>query len=63
MAEQKRKSTTSSAVKRKYNTKVYTQIVASIPKELAAAFKEKCKAEGISQAQVVKDAIVKFLEQ
>ena len=63
MEEAKRKTTTSSAVKRRYNAKVYTQIVASVPKELAAQFKEKCAAEGISQAQVVKEAIIRFLEQ
>lgn len=56
-------SGTSSAVKRKYNSKVYTQIVASIPKDLAAEFKEKCKSEGISQAQVIKKAIESFLKK
>lgn len=54
MADGKRKTTTSSAVKRRYNEKTYTQIVASVPKETAAAFKAKCAAEGIPQAQIIK---------
>lgn len=63
MAEEKRKTTTSTAVKRRYNEKTYTQIVASVPKETAAAFKAKCAAEGISQAQIVKQAIERFLAE
>ncbi|MBE6069718.1 MAG: ribbon-helix-helix protein, CopG family [Clostridium lundense] len=63
MAETKRKTTTSTAVKRRYNEKTYTQIVASVPKETAAAFKAKCAAEGIPQAQIVKQAIERFLAE
>ena len=63
MAEEKRKTTTSTAVKRRYNEKTYTQIVASVPKETAAAFKAKCAAEGISQAQIVKQAIERFIAE
>lgn len=63
MADGKRKTTTSSAVKRRYNEKTYTQIVASIPKETAAAFKAKCVEEGVSQAQIIKKAIEEFLSQ
>lgn len=59
----KRKTTTSTEVKRRYNQKVYTQIVASVPKEMAAAFKEKCAAEGVSQAQIIKSAIERFLNE
>ena len=59
----KRKTYTSTEVKKRYNQKVYTVISASVPKELAAAFKEKCVRENISQAQVIKDAISKFLEE
>lgn len=61
MAEVKRKTKTSSAVKQRYNEKVYDNISARVPKELAAAFKEKCAAEGIPQAQVIKKAIAEFL--
>ena len=38
-------------------------ISARVPKELAAAFKEKCAAEGIPQAQIIKKAIEEFLSQ
>ncbi len=63
METQKRKTTTSTAVKARYNKKTYDVIRANIPKELAAAFKEKCAAEGISQAQIIKKAIEDFLEK
>lgn len=59
--EIKRKTHTSSEVKRRYNDKVYSTVKAQLPKDLVAHFKEKCKAEGISQAQVVKKAIEEFL--
>jgi len=57
----KRKTTTSTEVKRRYNEKTYTRIVADIPKEKAAKFKEKCELTGISQRQVVINAIDDFL--
>lgn len=63
MEATKRKTTTSSAVKNRYNAKVYDRIVACVPKDLAEAFKAKCAAEGISQAQVIKQAIEAFLNQ
>lgn len=59
----KRKTKTSTAVKRRYNEKTYTQISTSVPKDTAAAFKEKCAAEGISQAQIIKKAIEDFLNK
>lgn len=63
MAETKKKTKTSSAVKQRYNEKVYDNISARVPKELAADFKEKCAAEGIPQAQIIKKAIEDFLSQ
>lgn len=63
MAETKRKTKTSTEVKRRYNEKVYDIISARVPKELAAAFKAKCVAEGIPQAQIIKKAIEDFLSQ
>ena len=63
MAEEKRKTKTSTAVKRRYNEKTYTLISASVPKETAAAFKAKCAAEGIPQAQIIKKAIEDFLSR
>lgn len=62
MAETKRKTHTSTEVKTRYNDKTYTIISARMPKELAAAFKEKCAAEGIAQAQIIKKAIEDFLQ-
>ena len=61
--EQKRKTKTSTAVKQRYNEKVYAQLAFKVPKDLAKAFKEKCAAEGISQAQIIKKAIEEFLNQ
>lgn len=63
MPEAKRKTRTSTEVKRRYNEKAYTLISASVPKETAAAFKAKCAAEGIPQAQIIKKAIEDFLSQ
>ena len=63
MPEAKRKTRTSTEVKRRYNEKTYTLISASVPKETAAAFKAKCAAEGIPQAQIFKKAIEDFLSQ
>lgn len=59
----RRKTHTSTAVKQRYNEKVYTQIAASVPKEMAAAFKAKCLEKGIPQAQVIKKAIEQFLSE
>ena len=61
MAETKRKTKTSSAVKQRYNEKVYDNISVRVPKELAAAFKAKCIEEGISQAQIIKKAMEEFI--
>ena len=63
MPEAKRKTRTSTEVKRRYNEKTYTLISASVPKEKAASFKAKCAAEGIPQAQIIKKAIEDFLSQ
>lgn len=63
MEEKKRKTTTSTAVKARYNKKTYDVIRASVPKELAEAFKEKCAAEGVPQAQIIKKAIEEFLKE
>ncbi len=57
----RRKTHTSTAVKRRYNDKTYTMVRASLPKDLVARFKAKCEADGIPQAQIIKKAIVDFL--
>ena len=59
----KRKTYTSSAVKARYNAKVYSHIGVQLPKELVAEFRAKCAAEGVSQAQVFKKAIEAFLAE
>ncbi len=61
--EEKRKTHTSTAVKTRYNRKVYSSISVQLPKELVANFREKCANNGVSQAQVFKKAIEDFLAQ
>lgn len=48
--EEKRKTVTSTEVKRRYNQKVYSQISFSAPKELVEEFRGICRNIGISQA-------------
>ena len=61
MAETKRKTKTSTAAKTRYNEKTYDIISVRVPKDTAAAFKAKCAAEGVPQAQIIKKAIENFL--
>lgn len=56
-------SRTSWKVKDRYNRKVYGQIYCLLPKDVVADFKAKCKANGISQASVVKEAIEQYLRK
>lgn len=63
MTEVKRKTHTSTAVKRRYNEKVYDVVSVRVPKEMAAAFRAKCTDLGIPQAQVIKVAIERFLAE
>ncbi len=60
--EEKRKTKTSTAVKTRYNNKVYDVVSIRIPKEMAAQFKEKCTDKGIPQARIIKQAIADFLK-
>ncbi len=59
--EEKKRSRTSTAVKRRYNEKNYTITSFAAPKEMAADFKEKCKRENVSQASIFKEAMQRFL--
>ncbi len=59
--EAKRKTKTSSAVKDRYNKKVYDSVSVRLPKELVEAFKKKCLEEDISQAQIIKQAVEEFV--
>ena len=54
MAEEKRKTKTSTAVKQRYIDKTYDIISARVPKELAAAFKAKCAAEAYRKRRLSK---------
>lgn len=64
MAEKRKtKTKTSSAVKNRYNNRVYGSIIVRVPKEIAEAFKAKCVATGIPQAQIIKKAIEQFLSE
>lgn len=63
MPEENRKTHTSSAVKRKYNNKVYARVSAELPKELVAEFKELCKINGDSQASIFKKAIEQYIAE
>lgn len=58
-----RKTTTSTAVKRRYNDKVYSKIQAELPKETVAAFRAKCAERGVSQASVLLAGIERFLTE
>ena len=60
---EKRKTTTSTEVKRRYNDKVYSKIQAELPKETVAAFRSKCAEREVSQASVLLEAIENFLRE
>lgn len=59
----KRKTYTSTQVKQRYNQKVYSRLQISLPKDLVVRFKAKCETDGIPQAQVIKKAVVDFLDE
>lgn len=61
--EEKKKTFTSTEVKRRYNEKVYSQISFSAPKDLVEEFRELCKEMGVSQASVFKRFIGEFIEK
>lgn len=58
-----RKTTTSAAVKRRYNDRVYSKIQAELPKDIVTAFRAKCTERGVSQASVILAGIERFLEE
>ncbi len=62
MAE-KRKTTTSTAVKRRWNEANYSRLTIYIPKEQAEEYREKCEQLGISRSEIPKKAISEFLEE
>lgn len=59
----KRKTHTSTEVKRRYNQKTYSQIIVSVNKDTAAKYRAKCDAKGIPYSQILKKAIDEFLSE
>ena len=57
----KRKTHTSTAVKRRYNEKTYSRVFADLPKELVADFRESVQEQGVSVASVLKACIEQYL--
>ncbi len=63
-AEKKRAcEKTSYETRRRWNKANYTHMQFDIKKEDAERFKAKCKAEGVAQAAILKEAIYKFLDE
>lgn len=62
MEAQKKKHTTSTAVKARYNKKTYLEVRAMLPISLVASFKEKCVERGVSQAEIIRKGIEAFLD-
>ena len=63
MEKEKRNSKTSSAVKNRYANKVYGTILVKLPKTLVSQFKTKCSEKGVSQAQIIREAVERFLDE
>lgn len=63
MAQEKRKTRTSCAVKNRYADKVYGTVLIKVDKALVEQFKAKCKEKGVSQAQILKKAMEDYLEE
>lgn len=55
-------SNTSSAVKRKYNNKVYKQIKVELKKEIVEQWEIAIKNDGISKAEFIRSAILEYLK-
>ena len=60
---EKRKTHTSSAVKRRYNERNYRMITVQLPIALVEEFRERCRSDSISQASVIREAIESYLCQ
>lgn len=52
---------TSSAVKNRWNKTHYKQITAQLNKELVIRLEEKLKADGITKAEFIRNAIKQYL--
>ena len=56
-----RKTTTSTAVKRRYNDKVYARVCAELDKDLVARFKEAVARNNDTTASVIRTAVEQYL--
>ena len=59
----KRKTHTSTAVKRRYNEKTYSRISADLPKGLVAQFRAAAQEQGVSVASILKSAIISYIAE
>lgn len=59
--EPKKKHHTSTAVKLRYNRKMYSQISCLLPKQLVADFKAACKERGDPQARIIRRALEDYI--
>lgn len=57
----KRKTTTSTAVKARYNKKTYDRITVNVRKDIAEVYKTKCAAAGVSLSDPLHRAIEEFI--
>lgn len=57
----KRKTTTSSEVKNRWNAAHYTRLTVVLDKDEAAKYKEKCKRLNLTYSDIIKEAISNFL--
>ena len=58
----KRKTKTSTQVKRRYNLKNYARIYADLPIELVTKFKQATQEQGVSLASVLKAAMEQYIK-
>ena len=63
MKERKRKTTTSSAVKYRYNKKTYVQMRVGVRKEIASRFKFRLAKNGHTISSVFHKAIADYLAE
>lgn len=59
----KRKTHTSSAVKNRYKKKMYTRILADLPKDMVAEFKELTEANGTTTSAVIREAVKRYISE
>lgn len=57
----KRKTHTSTQVKRRYNDKTYSRIYADLPKDLVSMFRAATQEQGVSVASVFKKTLEEYI--